>query len=80
MINRSSRHNKGKFVTNSELCNTLPYDIKEVDVCYDWSYKLQCCIHSPYQPITETTNVLIGSLHEAKNQLLIEAHWTIKNM
>ena len=55
MINRGARRNEWNFVANPGLCHTLPEDINEVDVYYDWSYKLQSCIHESCQHIPEST-------------------------
>ena len=55
MINRSSRRNEGNFIVNTEFCKTLPNDIKEANVYYDWSYKLQSSITPQYQPTADAT-------------------------
>ena len=69
-----------QFVAHSGLFHTLPEDINEVDVYYDISYKLQSFIHASCQPIPDSTNVFISSLHKVKNQLPIEDYWVINKM
>ena len=74
MINRASRRNEGSFIANARFCKTLPTDIKEADVYYDWSYKLLSSITSQCQStVNETTNYLC-SLQDTKTILPIEDH------
>ena len=74
MINRASRRNEGNFIANARFCKTLPTDIKEADVYYDWSYKLLSSITSQCQStVNETTNYLC-SLQDTKTILPIEDH------
>lgn len=80
MINRCPICNVVKVVANSGIYHTLPGDIKEADVYYDWSYKLQSCIHPQYHPTTDTTNAFICRLHYATKKLTTEDHWIINTM
>jgi len=44
MINRCLPRNEGTFIANTRFSKTLPNDIKEADVYYDSSCKLQSSI------------------------------------
>lgn len=80
IINKCSRRNEGKCIANTGFCNTLPTDIQEVDVYYDWSYKIQSRIPPLYQPNTEITMKSLSSLQEENQLLPVEDHWTISKM
>ena len=72
MINRGSRRNDGNFIATTGFCNTLPSDINEADVYYDWLYKLQSRITPQCQPTVSIIPEVLGSLQEATHFLLIE--------
>ena len=55
MINCGSRRNEGNFIANKGFCKTLPKCIKEANVYYDWSYKLQSSITPQFQPTVNAT-------------------------
>ena len=80
MINRGSRRNVGNFTMTTGFCKTLPSDINEDDVYYDWSYKLLSCITPQYQPTVSIIPEVLGSLQEAIHVLPIEDHWSINKM
>ena len=80
MINRGSRRNEIKFIANTWFYKTLPKNIKEADVYYDWSYKLQSSINSQCQPTVNATTKGLCSLQDAKILLPIEYHWVIDKM
>ena len=80
MINRCSRRNEGNFIASIGFCKTLPNDIKDADVYYDWSCKLQSRITPPCQPTTDVTMGGLCSLQYAKKLLPIEDHWEISKM
>ena len=74
MINRGSQYNEGNFIANTGFCKNLPNDIKEADVYYDWSYKVQTSTTPQCQPTVDTTTEFWCSLQDAKDLLPIEDH------
>ena len=80
MINRGSQRNEGNFTGTTVFCKTLPNDIKEADIYYDLSYKLQCSITPQYQPTIDATMEGLCNLQDVKQLLPIEDHWEISKM
>ena len=62
MTNRGSRRNDDNFIKTTGFCKTLPSDLNEADVYFDWSYKLLSCITTLCQPIICSRPEVFGSL------------------
>ena len=80
MSNRGSRSNTGSYIAINGICETLPDDIKEVNVYKDWSYKIQSYIKQHEHHPMGTDSGIPKTMDEAKNMLSMNDQWTINNM
>ena len=80
MINRGSRRNDGNYIKTTGFCKTLPHDLNDANVYFDWSYKLLSCITTSVQPTIGSQPDILGSLQEAIQLSPIDDHWAITKM
>ena len=79
MINRGSRRNDDNYSKTTGFCQTLPQDLNEADVYFDWSYKLLSCINTLVQPTIGGQIEILGSLQEVIQLSPTDNLWAIKS-